>query len=265
MRPKNSERDRFIPRGRLRAAAGAQFERIPPSFPPLPELDSLSVLSPELTFSRERDESVFEPFDDDCSGDGFSVASGTLTTWGSSLDSADDDTMRGRALVVVTGALSCCVVSGRTKGGGTWLSGQVVLFGASCTLSVIAVSEGMSTEEWKGRRHRLTRFRAFINLRLLPCFKLCPSLLFFSRCILHHLLQLPLLLLSPLCKLKRLVLYIISLNTRSILPILVAATCSRRIRTRTAAGCRTRLKRHRVGVYKVQRVKKGGWAVMCRR
>lgn len=69
-------------RGRLSAAAaGAQFERMPPSFPPLPELVSLSVLSPVLSDAAERELWVLEPFEEDWSGEGFSVAlaSGTVT------------------------------------------------------------------------------------------------------------------------------------------------------------------------------------------
>lgn len=61
-KPKNSERDRFIVNGRLSAAAGAQWERMPPRLPVL-ELESWSVLSPEFAESRDMELSVFELFE----------------------------------------------------------------------------------------------------------------------------------------------------------------------------------------------------------
>lgn len=102
-KPKNSDKDRFIANGRFKAAAGAQLARIPPRFPLL-ELESWSVLSPELAESRETELSVFELFEDVSWGDGFSVASGTVTICGASFDSAEEDTMTGRAVLLASGA-----------------------------------------------------------------------------------------------------------------------------------------------------------------
>ena len=120
-RPKNPESERCKPSGPA-SAAGAQLARIPRGLSPLLELPSVAnILSPGFSDPAERELVGLESLLEDCSKGCWSPASGALTIRGASLDSADEETMTGRALLEITGAdgCSCDDGSGRMNGGGT--------------------------------------------------------------------------------------------------------------------------------------------------
>lgn len=235
-RPNNPDKERCKPSGPA-SAAGAQLERIPRGLSPLPELPSAAkVLSPGCSDPAERELVGFESLLVDCSGSCWSPASGALTICGASLDSADEETMTGRALLGMTGAsgCSCDDGSGRMNGGGTCCSAALI---CCCPVSVIA--KGKMSGATRSTIARLTRLLLWLLFRI-------PH-----RHLLLHRLSFPLLLFLEIRDLERLLRDIVRLQPRAMLSILLAAACGRRRRAATC-GTACRMGRHGVkGVYDV--------------